>query len=68
VNFDSFSEKSSLAVLQIHSKPAPSATFFGPSEGHNSAIISAGITAQWTPKIATYVEAKSAATGTLQRP
>ena len=35
--------------------PGPSATFFGPSEGHDSAVISAGITAQWTPTIATYV-------------
>jgi outer membrane autotransporter protein len=105
VNVDGFSEKSSLAPLQIFSKsaeslrtdvgfrasyqwqigkivvepafraawehefkysalpitagfaaaPGPSATFFGPSEGHDSAVVSAGITAQWTPTIATYV-------------
>ena len=35
--------------------PGPSATFFGPSEGHDSAIVSAGLSAQWTPAITTYV-------------
>ena len=35
--------------------PGPSATFFGPSEGHASAIVSAGVSVQWTPAIATYV-------------
>jgi outer membrane autotransporter protein len=35
--------------------PGPSATFFGPSEGHDSAIVSAGISVHWTPAIATYV-------------
>jgi len=35
--------------------PGPSATFFGPSEGHDSAIVSAGVSVQWTPAIATYV-------------
>jgi outer membrane autotransporter protein len=35
--------------------PGPSDTFVGPSEGHDSAIVSAGISVQWTPKIATYV-------------
>jgi outer membrane autotransporter protein len=34
--------------------PGPSATFFGPSEGHDSAIVSAGVSVQWTPAIATY--------------
>jgi len=33
----------------------PSATFFGPSEGHDSAIVSAGVSVRWTPTIATYV-------------
>ena len=33
----------------------PTATFFGPSEGHDSAVISAGIAAQWTPALSTYV-------------
>src|SRR5208337_3504545 len=99
LNIDGFSEKSSLAPLQIHSGsaeslrsdvgfrafyqwqigkilvepslkaaweheykysalpitagfagiPGPSATFFGPSEGHDSAVVSAGISAQLTP-------------------
>jgi outer membrane autotransporter protein len=35
--------------------PGPSATFFGPSEGHDSAIVSAGVSVQWTPMIATYI-------------
>ena len=35
--------------------PGPPATFVGPSEGHDSAIVSAGISAQWTPAITTYV-------------
>jgi outer membrane autotransporter protein len=105
VNVDGFSEKGSLAPLQIHSGsaeslrsdvgfrafyqwqigrivvapslkaaweheykysalpitagfagiPGPSATFFGPSEGHDSAIVSAGVTVQWTSAISTYV-------------
>jgi outer membrane autotransporter protein len=35
--------------------PGPSATFFGPSEGHDSAVVSAGLSVQWTPSITTYV-------------
>jgi outer membrane autotransporter protein len=35
--------------------PESSATFFGPSEGHDSAVVSAGVSAQWTPSISTYV-------------
>jgi outer membrane autotransporter protein len=35
--------------------PGPSATFFGPSEGHDSAIVSAGVSAQLTPAILLYV-------------
>jgi outer membrane autotransporter protein len=35
--------------------PGPSATFFGPSEGHDGAVVSAGVSAQWTPAIATYL-------------
>ena len=31
------------------------ATLFGPSEGHDSAIINAGVGIQWTPRISTYV-------------
>jgi len=33
----------------------PTATFFGPSEGHDSAIVSAGTSAQWTPALTVYV-------------
>jgi outer membrane autotransporter protein len=32
----------------------PSATFFGPSEGHDSAVVSAGIAVGFTPTISTY--------------
>ena len=32
-----------------------SATFSGPAEGHDSAIVSAGVSVQWTPAISTYV-------------
>jgi outer membrane autotransporter protein len=35
--------------------PGPSSTFSGPSEGHDSAVVSAGITVQWTPTILTYL-------------
>jgi uncharacterized protein with beta-barrel porin domain len=35
--------------------PGPSATFFGPSEGHDSALVSAGISVRLTPAITTYV-------------
>ncbi len=33
----------------------PSATFLGPSEGHDSAVVDAGISVSWTPRISTYV-------------
>ncbi len=105
VDIDSFSEKGSLAPLDIHSQsaeslrtdiglkayytwqigkvlvepilkavweheykysdlsitagfagiPGPSDTFYGPSEGHDSAIVSAGVSVQLTRAIATYV-------------
>jgi outer membrane autotransporter protein len=35
--------------------PSPTATFFGPSEGHDSAIISAGASAQWSPAMTIYL-------------
>jgi outer membrane autotransporter protein len=35
--------------------PGPSATFFGSNEGHDSAVVSAGISVQWTPTILTYI-------------
>ena len=35
--------------------PGRSATFFGPSEGHDSAVVSAGVSVQLTPTISTYV-------------
>ena len=35
--------------------PGPSSTFFGPSEGHDSAVVSAGVSVQLTPAISTYV-------------
>jgi outer membrane autotransporter protein len=35
--------------------PGPSATFSGPSEGHDSAVVSAGVSVQVTPAISTYV-------------
>ena len=35
--------------------PGPSATFFGPSEGHDSAVVSAGVSVQLTSAITTYV-------------
>ena len=35
--------------------PGPSATFFGPSEGHDSAVVSAGLSVQWTPSVTLYV-------------
>jgi outer membrane autotransporter protein len=35
--------------------PGPSATFFGPSEGHDSAVVSAGVSVRFTPMISTYL-------------
>jgi outer membrane autotransporter protein len=35
--------------------PGPSATFFGPSEGHDSAVVSAGVSVQVAPAITTYI-------------
>ena len=35
--------------------PGPSATFVGPVEGHDSAVVDAGISVSWTPCISTYV-------------
>jgi outer membrane autotransporter protein len=35
--------------------PGPSATFFGPNEGHDSAVVSAGISARLTPAVSAYV-------------
>jgi outer membrane autotransporter protein len=35
--------------------PGESATVFGPHEGHDSAIINAGVGTQWTPRISTYI-------------
>jgi len=35
--------------------PGPSATFFGPNEGHDSAVVSAGVSALLTPAISIYV-------------
>jgi autotransporter-associated beta strand protein len=35
--------------------PGPGGTFTGPSEGHDSAVVSAGVTVYWTPSIATYL-------------
>jgi outer membrane autotransporter protein len=35
--------------------PGPSATFFGPSEGHDSAVVSAGVSLLVTPAITTYL-------------
>jgi len=33
----------------------PSATFLGPAEGHDSAVVDAGISVSWTKSISTYV-------------
>jgi fibronectin-binding autotransporter adhesin len=35
--------------------PGPNETFSGPAEGHDSAVLSAGLSIQWTPLISTYV-------------
>ena len=37
-------------------EPSASDTFVGPDENHDSAIISAGVTAYWTPTISTYID------------
>jgi outer membrane autotransporter protein len=33
----------------------PTVTFVGPAEGHESAVVSAGLSIQWTPRTATYL-------------
>jgi len=35
--------------------PGPSATFIGPAEGQDSAVVSAGVSVQWTSTISTYI-------------
>jgi fibronectin-binding autotransporter adhesin len=35
--------------------PGPTATFTGPAEGHDSAIVSAGVSVIWTPTLTTYL-------------
>ena len=35
--------------------PGPTATFTGPAEGHDSAIVSAGVSVLWTPTLTTYL-------------
>ncbi|MBV8224620.1 MAG: autotransporter outer membrane beta-barrel domain-containing protein, partial [Verrucomicrobia bacterium] len=35
--------------------PGPNETFFGPAEGHDSAVVSAGLSIQWRPSLSTYV-------------
>lgn len=35
--------------------PGPSTTFSGPNEGHDSAIVNAGVGTQWTPTFSTYI-------------
>jgi fibronectin-binding autotransporter adhesin len=35
--------------------PRPYGTFFGPSEGHDSAVADAGVRVQWTPTLSTYI-------------
>ncbi|PWT79519.1 MAG: hypothetical protein C5B58_13290 [Acidobacteria bacterium] len=36
--------------------PGPAATFAGPAEGHDSAVLSAGVAVNWTPRVSTYAE------------
>ena len=35
--------------------PGPTATFTGPAEGHDSAIVSAGVSVVWNPTLSTYL-------------
>jgi len=35
--------------------PGPFATFLGPAEGHDSVVVNAGLSVQWSPEIVTYV-------------
>jgi uncharacterized protein with beta-barrel porin domain len=45
----------SLGIGFCLSGSGPSATFLGPSEGHDSAVVDAGISVSWTKSISTYV-------------
>jgi outer membrane autotransporter protein len=35
--------------------PGPFVTFVGPAEGHDSVVVNAGLSVQWSPEIVTYV-------------
>jgi outer membrane autotransporter protein len=35
--------------------PGPTETFFGPVEGQDSAVVSTGLSVQWTPRVSSYV-------------
>jgi outer membrane autotransporter protein len=35
--------------------PGPDETFYGPAEGQDSAVVSAGVSVQWTPSVLTFV-------------
>ena len=48
------------SILRFRSLPAlpgfqPHSDFFGPSEGHDSAVVSAGVSAQWKSAMTIYV-------------
>ena len=35
--------------------PGPDETFYGPAEGQDSAVVSAGVSVQWTPAVSTFI-------------
>jgi autotransporter-associated beta strand protein len=42
-------------ALDLADIPGPNETFFGPAVGHDSAMLTAGLSIQWTPMISTFV-------------
>jgi hypothetical protein len=49
--------KESRLPISVHlvDIPSPPITLFGPSLGHDSAVVNAGVAVQWTPSFSTYV-------------
>ena len=46
---------SALPITAGFAGSGPSATFFGPKEGHDSAVISAGVSVRFTPALSAYI-------------
>ena len=50
-----YKESALPVTASLEDIPTSPVTVFGPSLGHNSAVVNAGVSVQWTPTISTYV-------------